>query len=70
MNSYLALKTFTNDAIFEEVVHRIKRLHIERFGKELSFGEVAFVFHDGKFKAIEDRSKLYLFRSQKGRGLG
>lgn len=68
MNSYLALKSFTNDAIFEEVVHRIKRMHIEQFGKELRFGEVAFVFHDGKFKSIEDRSKLYLFRNSKLEG--
>lgn len=65
MNNYLALKTFTNDAIFEEVVHRIKRMHIEQFGKELQFGEVAFVFHDGKFKAIEDRSKLHLYKNTK-----
>ena len=63
MNSYIALKTFTNDAIFEEVVHRLKRLYIEKSGKEFLFGEIAFVFHDGRFQGIEERSKLRIFRN-------
>lgn len=64
MNNYFVLKTFTNDAIFEEVVHRLKRLHLEISGKELRFGEIAFIFHEGQFQGIEDRSKVRVFRNQ------
>lgn len=64
--SIIALKTFTNDDLFEEVVHRLKRLHLEKSGKELLFGEIAFVFHEGKFQGVEERSKLKIFRGQQG----
>ena len=62
--SIIALKTFTNDDLFEEVAHRLKRLHLEKSGKEFLFGEIAFVFHDGKFQVVEERSKLRIFRRQ------
>lgn len=64
MNTYIALKTFTNDAIFEEVVHRLKRMHLESSGKEFLFGDIAFVFRDGKLQGIEERSKLRLYKAQ------
>ena len=62
--SILALKTFNNNDLFEEVAHRLKRLHLEKSGKEFLFGEIAFVFHDGKFQGVEERSKLRIFRTQ------
>ena len=64
MSSYIALKTFTNEDIFEEVAHRLKRMHLEKTGREFLFGEVAFVFHDGRFQGVEERSKLRIFRKQ------
>ena len=60
--SILALKTFTNDDLFEEVAHRLRRMHLDKSGKEFLFGEIAFVFHDGKFLGIEEHSKLRIFR--------
>lgn len=62
--SIIALKTFNNDDLFEEVAHRLKRLHLEKSGKEFLFGEIVFVFHDGKFQGVEERSKLRIFRRQ------
>lgn len=61
--SHLALKTFTNEALFEEVAHRLRRLAVEKTGKDIQFGEVAFVFHNGKFQMVEERSKNRIFRS-------
>jgi hypothetical protein len=59
--SYLALKTFTNEALFEEVTHRLKRLHRDMTGREFQFGEIALIFRDGKLQGIEERSKNRLF---------
>ena len=53
--SYIALKTFTDDAIFEEVVHRLKRRFCERNGLEFKFGRIEFVFHEGRFQGIEEK---------------
>lgn len=63
--SYLALKTFTNDDLFEEVAHRLKRLYVDKAGREFLFGEIAFVFHDGRFLGVEEHSKLRIFRCPK-----
>lgn len=64
--SYLALKTFTNEALFEEVAERLKRLHLQSSGKEFLYGEISFVFHDGRFQGVEERSKLRLYRQGAG----
>lgn len=53
--SYIALKTFTDDAILEEVVHRLKRRFCERNGVEFKFGRFEFVFHEGRFQGIEEK---------------
>jgi len=60
--SILALKTFTNADLFEEVAHRLKRLYLEKSGKEFLFGDISFIFHDGRFQGVEERSKLRIFR--------
>lgn len=62
--SYLALKTFTNEDLFEEVAHRIRRMTIEKTGKDIQFGEVVFVFHNGRFQMVEERSKNRIFKSE------
>lgn len=63
--SIIALKFFNNNDFSEEAVHRLRRMHWEKSGKELLFGEIAFIFHDGKFQGIEERSKLRIFRAPK-----
>lgn len=63
--SALALKTFNNDDLFEEVAHRLKRLYLEKAGKEFLFGEISFVFRDGTLQSVEERSNLRIF--QRGR---
>ncbi len=64
----VALKTFSNEMIFEETAHRLKRLHFEKCGREFLFGDIAFVFHDGRFQGVEERSKLRIFREQRHGG--
>lgn len=70
MNSYLALKSFTNDAIFEEAMHRIVRLHIATFGRAPRNEEVVLVVDDGKLKAVELGVRIPIVREEVAFGRG
>lgn len=66
--NYIPLKNFSDEAIFEEVAERLKRRYGERSGMEFRFGEIAFVFHEGRFQGIEERSNLKLYKSHQAGG--
>jgi hypothetical protein len=66
MNQDITLKTFTNEVLFTEVARRLKLMHLQSSGKEFLFGDIAFVFRDGKLQGIEERSKLRLYKTVPG----
>ncbi|MBX3040530.1 MAG: hypothetical protein KF789_07490 [Bdellovibrionaceae bacterium] len=48
--------------ILEEAAERLKRQYLNEHGVEFRFGSFHFIFHDGRFQAVEDwpRSRRYL----------
>lgn len=63
MNNNLAIKFFTDDVLFEEIAHRLRRRSVDLTGRDIRYGEVVFIFHDGKFQMVEERSKNRIFKS-------
>lgn len=65
MNDF-SLATVSNETLFEEVACRLQKLTRAKTGKDLLFGEVAFVFHNGRFQLVEERSRHRIFRADLG----
>ncbi|MGE0525744.1 MAG: hypothetical protein AB7G93_01130 [Bdellovibrionales bacterium] len=61
-NSKMDLSRFSDADILEEAAERLKRQYRKEHGVEFRFGSFHFVFHDGRFQAVEDwpRSKRYI----------
>lgn len=56
------LSSVSDAEILEEAAERLKRQYLNEHGLEFRFGSFHFVFHDGRFQAVEDwpRSRRYL----------
>ncbi|MBX2987768.1 MAG: hypothetical protein KF802_07700 [Bdellovibrionaceae bacterium] len=56
------LSQVSDAEILEEAAERLKRQYLSEHGVEFRFGSFHFVFHDGRFQAVEDwpRSRRYL----------
>lgn len=57
-----SLESWTDQEVIEEAARRLQQLFTEEHGQMLMFGTFRFVFHEGRFQAVEDcpRNKLYL----------
>ena len=60
--SHPSIASLSDDAIFEEAALRLKRHYYHENGLEFRHGRFEFIFHDGRFQAIEEhhRAKIYL----------
>lgn len=56
------LSKISDEQILEEAAERLKRQYRREHGVEFRFGAFHFVFHEGRFQAVEDwpRSRRYL----------
>lgn len=57
------ITSISDEALFEEVASRLKRLYRKQHGLEFLFGCFEFVFHQGRFQGIEDRPRYKRYRS-------
>lgn len=58
------LKTISNTELIEEAAKRIKALYQEVTGKEYRYGEINFIFLDGKFLGVQEETGHTLYQSQ------
>lgn len=57
------LSSAPDSVLFEEAAARLKRLYHEQHGIDFLFGCFEFIFHEGRFQGIEERSRYKRYRS-------
>lgn len=60
------MEQISDEQVFEEAAKRLKKQFLDETGSEFMYGTFRFVFHDGRFQAVEEwpRSKRYLSPSR------
>lgn len=65
------LKDISDESLFEEAAHRLQAIYARaNKGRKLLFGFFKWVFHDGRFLAIEECSRNRAYVSLYSRGSG
>lgn len=65
------LKDISDESLFEEAAHRLQAIYVRaNKGRKLLFGFFKWVFHDGRFLAIEECSRNRSYVSLYSRGSG